>query len=558
MPAPRVRAERFADTADDVMFPRLSEAKLQKFRKLGQVMTAQPGDVLFEQGVRDAPFYVLVSGAVDFVDRRPDAEVWFSRVEVPTFLGDIAMFTGEPTVVACLAAAESELIVFPRPKLRRMLAEWPEFSEMVLDALSARREWLEQEGHGVLRLIADRSSRRAFEVRDLLERNLLPVKWYDTANDPESDVLLDSVGLDRGATPVLIRNDTVLRNPSSAQVARELGLRAEVDGDRFDLVILGAGPAGLAAAVYGGSEGLSTFVAESWGPGGQAGTSMRIENYLGFPTGVSGEELTRRATLQARRFDAQFSSFHPAVEVVDGPDGLLRVDLADGQHVLARSLLVATGARWRRLQAENLERFEGAGVYYAASRSDAARCRGEDVVVVGGGNSAGQAAGHLETHAQSVTVVVRRDGLEATMSQYLIDRLEHRPNVRIVTSCEIAGFEGETGLSGVRVRHRDGGEETIPASAAFLMIGAEPCSEMVRGMLATDDRGFLSAGMDALSSNGGGPQWAISDREPHLLETTREGVFAAGDVRSGSTKRVAAAVGDGSMAVRFAHEVLSG
>lgn len=541
------------------MFPRLPEAKLAKFRKLGDEVTMQPGDVLFAQGVRDAPFYMLISGAVEFIDHWPGREIAVSRVDIPTFLGDIAMVTGEPTVVSCVAAEESTLIVFPSAKLRKMLAEWPEFSEMVLGALTARRDWLVSQGYGVLRLVADRGSRRAFEVRDLLERNLLPVRWYDPAEDEDTAKLLGKLDIPREETPVLIRNERVLTNPSPAQVARELGLRAEVDGRRFDLVILGAGPAGLAAAVYGGSEGLSTFVAEAWAPGGQAGTSMRIENYLGFPTGVSGEDLTRRATLQARRFDAQFSSFHPAEEVVAGPEGLLRVDLGDGQHVLARTLLVATGARWRRMEAEGLDRFEGAGVYYAASRSDAARNRDQDVVVIGGGNSAGQAAGHLAMFARSVTVVVRRPGLEATMSQYLIDRLERRPNVRLVTSAEVVAFEGESALAGVRVRHKgDGSQETIPASAAFLMIGAEPCTDMVRGLLATDERGFLCAGTDSVAANGGGPQWTVGDREPHLLETTSPGVFCAGDVRSGSTKRVAAAVGDGSMAVRFAHDVLAG
>ena len=231
-----------------------------------------------------------------------------------------------------------------------MVARWPEFGEHIFRTLLARRAWHEAEGHGVMRLIAPRGSRRAFEVRDLLERNLLPVRWYDVDTDAESAALLDWLEIPRSETPVLVHATEVMRNPSAAQVARSLGLRAEVDGERFDLVVLGAGPAGLASAVYGGSEGLSTFVAEAWAPGGQAGTSTRIENYLGFPTGISGTELTRKATLQARRFDAVLSSFHRAVELADGPEGLVRVDLDDGQHVLARSLVMATGARWRELR----------------------------------------------------------------------------------------------------------------------------------------------------------------------------------------------------------------
>ena len=232
-------------------------------------------------------------------------------------------------------------------------------------------------------------------MRDLLERNLIPVRWYDVDTDDESAAMLDWLRIPREETPILVRNNAVLRNPSAAQVARELGLRAQIDGERFDLVVLGGGPAGLAAAVYGGSEGLRTLVAEAWAPGGQAGTSTRIENYLGYPTGISGTELTRKATLQARRFDAVLSSFHRAVELARGPEGLVRVDLDDGQHALARTVVVATGARWRSLTAENIERFTGAGVYHAAMATDAERCRGEDVIVVGGGNSAGQAAVHL-------------------------------------------------------------------------------------------------------------------------------------------------------------------
>src|SRR5262249_20691515 len=297
-----------------------------------------------------------------------------------------AAFTGEPTISACIAVDPTDVIVFDQAALRTMVAHWPEFGEHVFRTLIARREWHVAEGHGIMRLIAPRGSRRAFEVRDLLERNLLPVRWYDVDTDEESAKLLEWLQIPRSETPVLVHATEVMRNPSAAQVARTLGLRAEVDGERFDLVVLGAGPAGLASAVYGGSEGLRTFVAEAWAPGGQAGTSTRIENYLGFPTGISGTELTRKATLQARRFDAALSSFHRGVERAAGPEGLVRVDLDDGQHVLARSLVMATGARWRELKADGIDRFRGAGVYHAAMPTDVERSRNEDVIVVGGGN----------------------------------------------------------------------------------------------------------------------------------------------------------------------------
>jgi thioredoxin reductase (NADPH) len=350
----------------------------------------------------------------------------------------------------------------------------------------------------------------------------------------------------------------VMRNPSAAQVARSLGLRAEVDGERFDLVVLGAGPAGLASAVSGGSEGLSTFVAEAWAPGGQAGTSTRIENYLGFPSGVSGTELTRKATLQARRFDAVLSSFHRAVELADGTEGLVRVDLDDGQHVLARSLVMATGARWRELEAEGIERFRGAGVYHAAMATDAERSRDEDVIVVGGGNSAGQAATHLATRARSVRIVVRGTSLKSTMSHYLLERIKRSPRIEVITETELIAVHGTATVESVTLRdRRDGSLEQVPTAAVFVMIGGDPCSEAATGILALDDSGFLLCGEGAAGCQGH-LRWPLADREPHLLETVRPSVFAAGDVRAGASNRVAGAVGDGAMAVRFVMQVLAG
>ena len=553
-----VRSERFPDLDDEVLFPRLSESKLEWFAERGERRTFLPGEVLYEHAVREAPFYVIESGLVEFIDRKPGKDVHIAQADGRTFIGDIAVFTGEPTINACVAVEQTEVIVFDRAGLRKLVARWPEFGEHIFSTLLARRAWNEAEGHGVMRLIAPRNSRRAFEVRDLLERNLLPVRWYDVDTDAESAALLDWLEIPRSETPVLVHATEVMRNPSAAQVARSLGLRAEVDGQRFDLVVLGAGPAGLASAVYGGSEGLSTFVAEAWAPGGQAGTSTRIENYLGFPSGVSGTELTRKATLQARRFDAVLSSFHRAVELADGTEGLVRVDLDDGQHVLARSLVMATGARWRELDAEGIERFRGAGVYHAAMPADAERCRDEDVIVVGGGNSAGQAATHLATRARSIRIVVRGTSLKSTMSHYLVDRIKRSPRIEVITETELIAVDGKATVESVTLRdRRDGSVEQVPTAAVFVMIGGEPCSEAATGILAVDDGGFLLCGEGAAGSEGH-LRWPLNDREPHLLETVRPGVFAAGDVRSGASNRVAGAVGDGAMAVRFVMQVLAG
>ena len=553
---PRIRALRFPDLADEVMYPRLPEHKLAWLAEEGQRRSFAPGEVLYAQGQPEAPFFVIESGRVDIIDRHPGKEVWIAEVDAGTFVGEIATFTGEPAIAEAVAAEPTETIAFDRAGLRAMLAQSPELGEVVLSCMLERRAWHEGEGYGVPRLIAERGSRRAFEVRDLLERNLVPVRVHDADSDPRAGVILDWLRIPRAETPVLIRNDRVLRNPSAAQVARELGLRAEVDGQRFDLVVLGAGPAGLAAAVYGGSEGLRTVVLEAWGPGGQAGTSNRIENYLGFSRGISGAELTREATLQARRFDAVLSSFHRAVELTDGPEGLVRVDLDDGQHVLARTVVVATGAEWRRLEAENIDRFRGGGVYHAAMPTDAERFRDEDVIVVGGGNSAGQAAIHLSRAARSVRVVVRGDGLAATMSRYLVDRIAARVNIEVVTHTEVVSVHGEERLETAHLRdRRDGRVGRVGVSGIFVMIGADPCTEAVHRVLGLDAAGYVECG-DGAAACSGPNRWPVSDRAPHLLETVWPGVFAAGDVRAGATKRVAGAVGDGALAVRFAHQVL--
>ena len=552
-----VRLEPFPDLDDEVVFPRLSEKKLHWLgKKCAERRTFEEGDVLYEHGVRDAPFFVLLSGRVEFVDRKPGKDVHVAAADGGTYIGDIAAFTGEPTITAAVAVETTEALVFPREKLRKMVADWPEFGEGVFRTLMARRAWHEEHGYGVMRLIAPQASRRAFEVRDLLERNLLPVHWYDVDNDPESDEMLSWLEVPREETPVLVHARQVMRNPSPAQVARSLGLRAEVDGERFDLVVLGAGPAGLAAAVYGGSEGLRTLVVESWAPGGQAGTSTRIENYLGFPTGIGGRELTTKATLQACRFDAVLSSFHRAVELADGPEGLVRIDLDDGQHVLARSLVMATGARWRELRAEGIDRFRGAGVYHAAMASDTERARDKDVIVIGGGNSAGQAAAALSRKARSVRVIVRGKALKATMSRYLVDRVERSPRIEVMTETEVVALHGTAVVESVTLQSADGVREDVDTSAVYVMIGADPCTEVSDGMLATDDAGFLLCG-DGAHGCESHMAWPLHDREPALLETVRPGVFAAGDVRAGASNRVAGAVGDGALVVRFAHELLS-
>ena len=388
-----IRSERFPDLDDEVLFPRLSDAKLAWLAKRGERHSFQPGEVLYEHAVRDAPFYVIESGRVEFIDRKPGKDVYIAEADARTFIGDIAVFTGEPTISACVAVEPTDVIVFDRAGLRDMVARWPEFGELVFRTLLARREWHEAEGHGVMRLIAPAGL--AARVRGARPARAQPAAGALVRRRHrrrERRRCSDWLEIPRSETPVLVHATEVMRNPSPPRSPGRSGCAPRSTASASTSSCSAPGRPGSPARSTRGSEGLRTFVAEAWAPGGQAGTSTRIENYLGFPTGISGTELTRKATLQARRFDAVLSSFHRAVELADGPEGLVRVDLDDGQHVLARSLVMATGARWRELQAEGIDRFRGAGVYHAAMPTDVERSRDEDVIVVGGGNSAGQAA----------------------------------------------------------------------------------------------------------------------------------------------------------------------
>src|ERR671915_259162 len=381
---PPTPVEGFLDPDDPILFPRLTAAQIEQLAERAETLSLSPGEIVFEQGQREAPLYVVLSGAIDVIDRQPEGDRYFTQCRPGTFAADTSMFTGEPTIARGVAAEETTVLVVPP------------------DAL-----------------------------RELLERNLIPFGWHDIDTDAESRALLERLGIGPEECPVLVRTHNVLRRPTVTQVADELGLRAQVDQRTFDVVVLGAGPAGLATAVYASSEGLSTLVIEHFAPGGQAGTSDRIENYLGFPTGLSGSDLTERATLQAWKFGAVISSAHEGCRFsVSESDGLRPLVLADGQRVRARFVVLAVGADYRRLPADGAERFEGLGLYYAATHLEALQASGEDVVVVGGGNSTGQAVVNLTSYARRIYLVVRRS-LTATMSRYLIDRIEAAENVEI-------------------------------------------------------------------------------------------------------------------------------
>ena len=370
--------EDFLDPDDPAMFPRLTPEQVEYLAGIGTQLTFARGEEVFGHGQRETPLFIVQSGAVDIIDQAPEGDRYFTQCQEATFIGDLSMFTGEPTLAAGYAAGPTSLIALPPEDVRRVVATAPaDLGDLLLRTMVARRDWLMGRGLGQQKLIGSRWSGDAFAVRELLERNLVPFTWHDLATDEESRVLLDGLGIGEDECPVLVRSDDVIRRATVTSVADELGLRAQVDGQAFDVVVLGGGPAGLAAAVYASSEGLSTLVVERFAPGGQAGTSARIENYLGFPTGLTGSDLARRATLQARKFGAVISSVHEAAQIAEpGPDGLREIELADGQRVQGRCVVLAPGADYRRLPAENAERFEGLGLYYAATHIEAQQCCG--------------------------------------------------------------------------------------------------------------------------------------------------------------------------------------
>ena len=550
--------EDFLDPDDPAMFPRLTAEQVDYLAGIGTQQTYARGDEVFAHGQRETPLFIVQSGAVDIIDHAPEGDRYFTQCQERTFIGDLSMFTGEPTLAAGYAAGPTSLIALPPEDVRRVVATAPaDLGDLLLRIMVARRDWLMGRGLGQQKLIGSRWSGEAFAVRELLDRNLVPFTWHDLERDEEGQTLLEGFGIGEEECPVLIRSDDVIRRATVISVADELGLRAQVDGQSFDVVVLGGGPAGLAAAVYASSEGLSTLVVERFAPGGQAGTSARIENYLGFPTGLTGSDLTRRATLQARKFGAVISSVHEATHVAEPEsDGRRGIELTDGQRVQGRIVVLASGADYRRLPADNAERFEGLGLYYAATHIEAQQCAAEDVVVVGGANSAGQAVVKLADTANQVHVVARRP-LEAAMSRYLVDQIEAKSNVRVWTGCEIRALEGDEKLEAVVIAG-GGPDQRVETSAVFAMIGATPRSAGLVDFVGQDDKGFVVTGEDAARHPDVARHWTETeeDRGPLLLECTRPGVFAIGDVRRGSTKRVAAAVGDGALVVRSIHAAL--
>ena len=549
-----VPLESTAPSHSDRLFPTLTDAQVARIAARGRRRPIARGDVLVEIGDRTAGFFVVLSGEIEVSD---SAGTLIVTHRAGQFSGEATMITGRRAMGRLRADAAGEVIELTREQLLALVQTDAELSEILMRAFMLRRIELIAHNIGDVVVLGSTHCSGTLRVREFLTRNGHPFHYVDLDRDAEAQEMLDHFKVTAGDVPVLIcRGDAVLRNPTNAQIAECLGFNDAVDQSRVnDLVIVGAGPAGLAAAVYGASEGLDVLVLESGSPGGQAGSSSRIENYLGFPTGISGLDLTGRAYAQAQKFGAQ-------IMIAKGATGLacdrqpygVRID--GGPPVTARAVIIATGAEYRKPALANVSQFEGAGVYYGATPMEAQLCLSEEVIVVGGGNSAGQAAVFLAQTARRVHMLVRAEGLADTMSRYLIRRIEDNPAIVLRTRTQIVALEGDGHLERVTWRDdRTGALETTAIRHVFMMTGAVPNTRWLERCVALDDKGFIKTGPELSPDDLSAARWPLS-RPPYLLETSRPGVFAVGDVRGGNVKRVASAVGEGSIAVAFVHQVL--
>lgn len=542
-------------------FPKLTPGQIERIRPQSKVRRVNSGDILFEPGDTSVPFFVLLSGAMEIIQPTPRGELEIVGHGPGEFTGEISMISGQRCLVRGRVTERGEFLEVSNDALRALVARDAELSEIFMRAFILRRIALISHGLGNVILMGSQHSADTLRLREFLSRNGHPYKFIDLDTDTASQDLLDRFEVKMSDIPVVICNSrNVLRNPSTQELADCLGLNASIDTAQVrDVVIVGAGPAGLAAAVYAASEGLDSLVLEAEAPGGQAGSSSKIENYLGFPTGVSGQELASRAITQAQKFGAKMMVGHRVIRL-DCSSSPYRVFLSSGEAIASRAIIISTGAQYNKPLLANLRNFEGVGVYYGATYIESQLCGDEEVIVVGGGNSAGQAAVFLSQTARKVHMLVRSGNLSATMSRYLIQRISENPKIEMHYRTEIVALEGDTRLE--RVTWRDNATErtsTHDIHHVFIMAGASPRTDWLQRCVALDKNGFILTGRDLDSLNGSSAlsSWKL-DRKPLMLETSLPAVFAVGDVRAGNVKRVASAVGEGAIAVNLVHRALAG
>lgn len=541
-----------ASEPTDALFPSLTDAQIERLRPFGVERRAQAGEILFDQGDNAHGIFVILSGALELLGLSNGDATVLQVIGPGSFTGEVNQLSGRRSLVRCRVREAGSLLEIGRSSLRKVMQTDAALGELFLRTFVQRRGYLIANSVGDAILIGSNHSADTLRLRAFLSRNGHPHTYIDVERDTDVQTVLDQFEIRVTEIPVLIcRGDLVLRNPSNAEAAACFGLNSGIDeGDVYDLIVVGAGPAGLAAAVYGASEGLNVLVVEANAPGGQAGTSSRIENYLGFPMGISGQELTGRAFVQAEKFGAHILVARGARSLKCG-GGTYAIELDDGGSVQGRAVIVASGAQYRKLDLPNLAQFEGAGVYYGATKMEAQLCGGDEVAVVGGGNSAGQAAIYLAGIASHVYLLTRGPGLADTMSRYLISRIDACPEITLKPWTEIEALEGGVSLERIHWKNKQTGDrEEREVRHVFSMTGASPNSAWLQGCLALDQKQFVMTGADAASD------WPLR-RAPYMLETNRPGIFAVGDIRGGSVKRVASAVGEGSMAVQYVHKVLA-
>ena len=539
-------------------FPGLTPSQIDRIRPVGKLRQVQKDEILFDIGDTSVPFFVLLSGRMDIVQADLHGERLVAKHEHGGFTGEMTMISGRRSLVRGRVTESGEFLEVPADSLRSLVARDAELSEVFMRAFILRRLELVHQGQGNIILLGSRHSANTLRLREFLIRNEHPYAYVDLDTDKTAQELLDRFEVKSEEVPVIVcRTRAVLRNPTIQQLADCLGLNVAIDQSEIrDLIIVGAGPAGLAAAVYGASEGLNVLVVEAGSPGGQAGSSSKIENYLGFPTGLSGQELAARAIAQTEKFGAKMMVAH-SVQRLDCDKLPYKLLLDNGNTLAARSVVIATGAQYNKPGISNLELFEGQGIYYGATYMESQLCEQEEVIVVGGGNSAGQAAVFLAQTARKVHLVVRSHQLAETMSRYLVKRIEENPAIEIHLKTEIIALDGEEHVEHVTCKDKTTGLTTVhDIRHVFIMAGASPRTEWLKGCVAMDEKGFILTGRDLDSASGGTSAWRLS-RGPQMLETSLPGVFAVGDVRAGNVKRVASAVGEGAIAVHMVHRALA-
>ena len=541
------------------IFPVLTQDQLERIARYGTRREVHDGQILFQQGDEGAHFFVILRGELDVVQPHEQGETLIVRHQSGNFTGETAMLGGRRALATGRFRGDGEVVDIPPAGLRNLIVADAQLSELLMRAFILRRVALINNHFGDAVVVGSRHCAKTVGIREFLDRNGHPYVYLDVEQDEGAKALVERFQIGPGDIPVLIcRGTRVLRAPSNEEVAECLGLNAGIACSAVrDVVVVGAGPAGLSAAVYAASEGLDVLVLETNAPGGQAGSSSKIENYLGFPTGISGAALAGRAYTQAEKFGAEVAIARTAARL-DCSVTPYAIELEGGHRIRARTVVIASGAEYRRLDLEERARFENAGVYYGAMVIDRKQLEDEEVVVVGGGNSAGQAAVYLSGLARHVHMLVRSGGLADSMSRYLIRRIEESPKITLRTRTEIVGLSGKTALERVRWRNRATGEtEERSIRSVFCMMGASPCTEWLAKCVILDDKGFVKTGQDLTRDELASTGWSLS-RPPLLLETSRPGIFAVGDVRSGNVKRVASAVGEGSISIQLVHRVLSG